>query len=198
MAPGGGEQERGAAVRVAGLDVGARAEGDRDGVRVSGLGRPEQRRVGVGGSRGPDHALQDALQPGEPAFAGHLQRGQPGRGRAVIQLDPARGQHPDGRRVLGGFGAEQDRLVDGLVADAVDVVAVGARAQQLADDQEVTALGGPDQAGAVPTVLVIDLRPVGQRELEQLEVALAGGDADFGLEVFCRSLGLGDRGNVEW
>jgi hypothetical protein len=78
--------------------------------------------------------------------------------------------------------------VDRLKADPVDVVAVDAGAQQLADHQGVPALGGADQSRAVPAVLVVDPGAVAERDPEQVEVALTGGD-EIG-RLVCLVLGV--------
>jgi hypothetical protein len=77
---GRGQQQGRAVVLVAGLDVGTRAERDGDGIGVTVRGRAQERGVGIGGTVGGRHDSQDPLESAVAALAGHLERGQAGRG----------------------------------------------------------------------------------------------------------------------
>ena len=60
--------------------------------------------------------------------------------------------------------------------EVVDVIDVDLGLEQLADDFDVSSIGGADQPGAVEAVEAGDICAVLQSELEELEVALGGGD----------------------
>lgn len=160
---GDGVQQRRPARRVLGLEVGPgpKREGAEIGLAV--LCRLDQGRVGIGHVAAPGAGDEQRLLCLEALLTRHLQRGQALLARGTIELNSPSHEHPKGRGIGLVVLAEPDRLVDRLVADPVDVVTVDARAEQFADHEGVATLGGADQAGAVPGVLVVDDGAVGER-----------------------------------
>src|SRR5699024_12824312 len=75
-----------------------------------------------------------------------------------------------------GLVGEDQRLVQAGPAEVVHVVDLHAAADESADDVGVAALGGADEPGAVVRVEGGHVGTVGQGEVEQLGVALRGGD----------------------
>ena len=126
-------------------------------------------------------SLEHTAEPVIAALASHLERGEPLLTGGPVELHAAGHEHLYGRELVRLVGTEPDGLVDRLVADPVHVVLVDPGTQQASHDEVVTTLRRPDQSRAVPAVLGVDVRTGGERQLEDAQVALAGGDEIGGL-----------------
>ena len=162
------------------LQVGARAQGQRGGVRVAAVAaassagwpppcRPVRPRPDAGPSPGwrPD------------AHTPCCERGRAGARRPVSTAAGRRRRRPRARarcrrrrRAL----AQDDRLVQGGPAQPVHVVDLDAGLDQPADDAGMPPLARADQSGPVEAVLARDVAAVGEGEVQQVEVALARRD----------------------
>ena len=107
-------------------------------------------------------------------------------------------QDPHGVDVARRSIAQNDRLVQCGPAQVIDVVDLDVGLDQPAGDVGVAAVGRPDQPGAIEGVLGVHVRAVLQCQVQQLQVALAGGDevgalhgAVFGIDIGA----LGDEGS---
>ena len=206
IVPGGNDQ-RGLALGVAGLEVRAPAQRERGGVGVAARCGLQQFGVGVAAGRvgvvGGHGLLDQARLRRQPVAARQLERGGAVLLRGDREVTPCGDDHAHAVHEVGavaprgasGLVGEDERLVQSGPAEVVDVVDFHVMADEPADDVGVPALGRADETGAVVGVQRGHVGTVGESQVEQFGVPLRGGDEVGALHGVVGGVDIGTAGN---